>query len=77
MARTRVKMNSMEEDKKTVPYIVYESAMARMERINQRSWIIIIILIACLLFTNLSWTVHNNIVLRQREEIQYETSVHE
>ena len=38
-----------------VPYIVHESAMARMERTNRRLWITIILLIVMLVGTNGAW----------------------
>lgn len=43
-----------------VPYIVYESAMARMERTNKRLWIIVIILIATLIATNVGWIYYES-----------------
>lgn len=43
---------------------VYEGAQARMERANKRLWIVIIILIAALLFTNAGWIIY---------EAQFET----
>ena len=39
----------------SVPYIVHESAMARMERTNRRLWITIILLIFMLVATNSAW----------------------
>ena len=42
------------------PYIVYESAMARMERANKRLWIIVIILIATLIATNAGWIYYES-----------------
>ena len=38
-----------------IPYIAYESALARLERTNRRLWIIVIILILALIFTNGLW----------------------
>ena len=40
-----------------VPYIAYESAIARLERINKRVWAINIILNLALLFSNLAWLI--------------------
>ena len=37
-----------------VPYIAYESAIARLERINKRIWTIDIILCLALVFSNLA-----------------------
>lgn len=41
-----------------IPYIAYESAMARMERANRRNFIIIIILILALIATNAGWIIY-------------------
>ena len=43
----------MEEN--TIPYLAHESAMARMERMVKRLWILCIILIALLVGTNVAW----------------------
>lgn len=39
----------------SVPYIAHESAMARLERIIKRLWIVIIILIVLLAGTSAAW----------------------
>lgn len=44
----------------TVPYIVHEGEMARMERMNRRLWIVILILIAALIVTNAAWLYYEN-----------------
>lgn len=38
-----------------VPYIVHESSLARMERINRRLWIALILVICLLVATNGAW----------------------
>ena len=38
-----------------VPYIVHESAQARMERVSRRLWITVILLIVLLVGTNGAW----------------------
>lgn len=38
-----------------VPYIVHESAMARMERTIKRMWIVLILVICLLVATNGAW----------------------
>lgn len=38
-----------------VPYIVHESALARMERINKRLWIVLILVISLFVATNAGW----------------------
>lgn len=45
----------MEEKQITVPYIVYEGEMARAERRQKHNFILILVLIAALLFSNLGW----------------------
>lgn len=39
----------------TVPYIVYESEMARAERRQKRNFILTIILVAALILSNFGW----------------------
>ena len=43
-----------------VPYIVHESAMARMERTNKRLWITILTLIFLLVGSNCVWIWYNS-----------------
>lgn len=43
-----------------IPYFAHEGEMSRMERANKRLWIIIIVLIFCLVGTNLAWVVYEN-----------------
>ena len=64
-------MNGLDEIKQeinntpnTVPYVVYEGSMARLERQIKRLWIVIIIAITLLALTNLAWLYY---------ESQYET----
>lgn len=45
----------MENRRDDVPYIAHEGEMARMERVNNRLWVVIIILIVALLATNGAW----------------------
>lgn len=55
-----------------VPYIVFESSQARMERTNRRLWIVTIILIALLFLTNGLWLYYNSqwsdVVVTQENE---------
>lgn len=44
----------------TVPYIVHEGEMARMERMNRRLWIVILVLITALIVTNAAWIYYEN-----------------
>lgn len=55
----------------TVPYIVHESTMARFERTNKRLWIVIIILIAALVGSNLGWIYYES----QYEVAETSTSI--
>lgn len=47
-------------DTPNVPYFVHEGAMTRMERINKRLWILIIILIVALVGTNVGWVIYKS-----------------
>lgn len=59
----------MEDERNdAVPYIVHEGEMARMERVNNRLWVAVIILIVCLVGTNLAW------ILYERQWEVYETT---
>ena len=44
----------------SVPYIVHESSMARMERQIKRIWITILMLIVMLVGTNGAWLLYNS-----------------
>ena len=44
----------------TIPYFVHEGEMNRIERMNKRLWVIIIILIVALLGTNAGWLVYES-----------------
>jgi hypothetical protein len=45
----------MEEQKVSVPYIVHEGDMARLERTNKRLWILSILLVVLLVGSNAGW----------------------
>lgn len=47
-------------DKKSVPYIVFESAMARMERTNKRLWILCIVMFLAFVVSNAAWIYYEN-----------------
>lgn len=57
-----------EKDILSVPYIVYESSVSRLERTNKRLFILIVLLILCLVGTNVAWTIYNN----EYETIRYD-----
>ena len=59
------------ENNTPVPYIAYESTMARMERANKRSFIIIIILIIALIATNAGWIIYES----QFETVETSTQI--
>lgn len=44
----------------SVPYIVHESSMARMERHIKRIWITVLVLIVMLVGTNGAWLLYNS-----------------
>ena len=48
------------DDKNSVPYVVFESSQARMERTIKRLWILAIILIVLLFATNAAWIHYEN-----------------
>lgn len=68
MARTCNKCNSEEI---TIPYIVHEDDMARSERYNKRLWIVILVLVAALIGSNMAWIVYES----QFETISVEQDV--
>ncbi len=43
-----------------IPYIVYENSKAREERREKRSFIVTLVLIFLLVFTNIFWVVYTN-----------------
>ena len=54
-----------------VPYIVYESQGARLERANNRAHILNVILVVLLVISNLAWTLYEN----SFEEVVYTTTI--
>lgn len=51
----------MEENSNTtIPYLVYESTMARMERTVKRMFILCIVLIAVTVISNMAWIHYEN-----------------
>lgn len=47
-------------EKNSVPYLVHEGSMARMDRIIKRLWVVIILLIVMLVATNGCWIWYNS-----------------
>lgn len=51
----------MEENTRSlIPYFVHEGMMARQERTIKRLWIMCIILVVCLIGTNVGWLVYES-----------------
>lgn len=59
----------MKDEKVSVPYIVHESAMARLERTIRRLWILCIIIFAAFVFSNVAWIYYE----RQWETVTEQT----
>ena len=47
--------NKVQNAHESVPYIVHEASMARMERQTKRLWITVLVLIVMLVATNGAW----------------------
>ena len=45
---------------KDIPYIAYEAAQSRLERIIKRQWILCIILIVLLVGSNIAWLIYES-----------------
>lgn len=50
----------MDENNLSVPYIVHEGDMARLERTNKRLWILSIMFVLLLVGTNAGWIWYEN-----------------
>ena len=50
----------MEKDIVQIPYFVHEGEMARVERINKRLWILLVIIFLAFVFTNVGWIVYES-----------------
>ena len=65
----------MDENKNlSISYLAFESSQARMERLNKRLWIVILVLIIALVGTNAGWIYYENsfedVVIKQEVEAQ-------
>ena len=49
-----------ESCKTSIPYIVHEGAMSRMERTIKRLWILLILLVLLLIGTNIGWLIYES-----------------
>ncbi len=54
-----------------IPYIAYESSMARMERVNKKLWIALLVLIVALVGSNAGWLWWEN----QWQYVQSDTTI--
>jgi len=43
-----------------IPFVAYEAAMSRFDRLNRRLWIAVILLIVLLVGSNIVWIVYEN-----------------
>lgn len=50
----------MENTNATVPYFVHEGALNRMERVNRRLWIAVLVLVLALIGTNAGWIAYES-----------------
>lgn len=48
------------KEPESVPYIVHEASMARMERQSKRLWIAVLLLIVMLVGTNAAWLFYES-----------------
>lgn len=65
----------MEQKNDSVPYIVHEGIMARMERTIRRLWITVILLIVFLVGSNIAWLVYESqFQTVQQTEVKQDTS---
>ena len=53
-------MHGDEHDVSMIPYFAHEGEMTRMERINRRMWVTVILLIILLVGTNIGWIVYES-----------------
>jgi len=49
-----------ERDAAMIPYFAHEGEMARMERVCRRLWVVVILLVVCLVGSNLAWVIYEN-----------------
>lgn len=49
-----------EQEVAMIPYFAHEGEMSRMERANKRLWIVILVLIVCLIGSNVGWLIYES-----------------
>lgn len=53
-------MNEQPESRTTMDYMMHEADMARMERVNKRLWIALLVVIALFTLNNAAWIYYEN-----------------
>ena len=61
------------DEKRDIPYIVHEGAMARMERSNRRLLIALAISMVVMLLNNIAWLVYDHASQNITQEYTSET----
>lgn len=61
------------DEKRDIPYIVHEGAMARMERSNRRLLIALAISVVVMLLNNIAWLVYDHANQNITQEYTSET----
>lgn len=51
---------STEQEAVTIPFFVHEASVSRMERVNKRLWIALLIIYVALIGTNAGWIVYES-----------------
>ena len=60
--------NECKKERQSIPFIVHEADMARMERTVRRLWVLLLVLIVLFVGSNIAWIVY---------ESQFETTITE
>ena len=63
-----------EKEPESVPYIVHEASMARMERQIKRLWITVLVLIVMLVATNGAWILYESQMETIYQEVTQEAN---
>jgi len=50
----------MQKEQIMIPYFAHEGEMLRMERVNRRLWVLLIIVFMAFVLTNIGWIVYEN-----------------
>ena len=53
-------MENNKEEVAMIPYYAHEGEMVRMERMNKRLWIVVLVLIVALVGTNAGWILYES-----------------